>query len=116
MIDRSLRPHIFFRRFRVFRGSLCMIRAKKLEMPKTTLMWWVKRGWIHVSRQLPGYRGRLIFWADARELARLRQLRKAKHCWGSPPVPKELTTPAIPAAHRDDAVPNYADHSQKSHD
>ena len=73
--------------------------AEKLEMPRTTLMWWVKRGWVHVSRQLPGYRGRIVFWADARELDRLRRLRKTKHYWGSPPLPRELTTPGAPTGH-----------------
>jgi DNA invertase Pin-like site-specific DNA recombinase len=71
--------------------------AGNLDIPRTTLICWTKRGWIHVSRQLPGYRGRIICWADAGELRRLRQLRQTKHHSGDPPLPKSLTMPSVPA-------------------
>jgi DNA invertase Pin-like site-specific DNA recombinase len=67
--------------------------ASQLKTPKNTLLAWIKRGWVRVARQLPGYRGRVICWADAEELDRLRQLRQTKHGWWDPPLPAELTTP-----------------------
>lgn len=70
--------------------------AKRLDIPRTTLISWVKRGWIHISRQLPGYRGRIICWASAGELDRLRQLRQTKQQSGDPPLPKALTMPNVP--------------------
>lgn len=69
--------------------------AAKLEMPKNTLFSWIRRGWVHVVRQLPGYRGRAICWADADELDRLGRLRQTKHGWWDPPLPAELTTPKV---------------------
>jgi hypothetical protein len=45
---------------------------------------------------LPGYRGRLICWADAEELVRLRRLQQTRHGWWAPPLPTELTTPKTP--------------------
>lgn len=70
--------------------------AHELGMCKTTVCNWIKRGWIRVVRQLPGYRGRLICWADADDLQRLRKLRQAKHGWWHPSLPEELTTPRSP--------------------
>jgi hypothetical protein len=67
--------------------------ASQLKTPKNTLLAWIKRGWVRVARQLPGYRGRVICWADAEELHRLRHLRQTKHGWWDPPLPAELTTP-----------------------
>lgn len=71
--------------------------AEKLQIPRTTLHCWVHRGWIHVSRQFPGYHGTIICWANADELNRLRQLRQTKHYFGDPPLPTELTTPNVPS-------------------
>lgn len=67
--------------------------AERLKMPKNTLFSWIKRGWVRTIRQLPGYRGRIICWADANELERLHHLRETKHGWWDPPLPAELTTP-----------------------
>ena len=67
--------------------------ATRLNMPKNTFVAWMQRGWVRVVRQLPGYRGRVICWADADELDRLRRLRQTKHGWWEPPLPAELTTP-----------------------
>jgi hypothetical protein len=69
--------------------------AARLQMPKNTLLQWVRRGWVHAVRQLPGYRGRVIFWADDKELDRLQRLRTTGHNWWDEPVPEELTTPKI---------------------
>jgi DNA invertase Pin-like site-specific DNA recombinase len=70
--------------------------AAELEMAKNTLFTWIKRGWVRVLRQVPGYRGRVICWADDEELDRLRRLRQTKHGWWDPPLPGELTAPKVP--------------------
>jgi len=67
--------------------------SRELNIPRTTLHSWKQRGWMRAHRQLPGYRGQLIYWADVRELERLRQLRQAEWNFGAPPLPKELITP-----------------------
>ncbi len=67
--------------------------ATALDMPKSTLFAWINCGWVRVVRQLQGYRGRKICWADADELNRLRRLRQTKHGWWNPPLPAALTTP-----------------------
>ena len=67
--------------------------ATALDMPKSTLFAWINRSWVRVVRQLVGYRGRIICWADADELNRLRRLRQTKHGWWDEPLPAELTTP-----------------------
>lgn len=72
--------------------------AKKLEMPKNTLLEWVRRGWIHIVRQQPGYRGRKICWADELEIKRLIRLRDFKRRACDPPLPHELTTPRKPGS------------------
>lgn len=69
--------------------------AGQLAIPKSSLFKWVKRGWVRVDSQLPGYSGRLICWADADELERLRRLRQMKFGWWALP-PEELTTPKAP--------------------
>ncbi len=71
--------------------------AERLQMPKNTLLEWIRRGWIDVTRQLPGRRGRKICWADDDELARLAKLRDTEHHWWDPPLPPELITPKRPA-------------------
>jgi DNA invertase Pin-like site-specific DNA recombinase len=72
--------------------------AAKLQMPKNTLLEWMRRGWVRVMRQLPGYRGRKICWADAAEIGRLTRLRDTNHSWWDLPLPPELTTPMAPVA------------------
>lgn len=69
--------------------------AARLRMPKNTLLEWVRRGWVHVVRQLPGYRGRVICCADEQEMDRLQRLRTTAHNWWDGPLPAELTTPMI---------------------
>jgi hypothetical protein len=73
--------------------------ARHLKMPKTTILEWVRRGWVHVTRQLPGYRGRKICWADADEIGRLTRLRDTKRGWWDPPLPESLATPNIRSDH-----------------
>lgn len=71
--------------------------AQELEMSRNTLLAWMRQGWVHVVRQLPGYRGRMICWADADDLDRLRQLNRTKRGWWDPPLPPELITPKKPS-------------------
>ncbi|MBA3558880.1 MAG: recombinase family protein [Gemmatimonadaceae bacterium] len=71
--------------------------ARELGMPKNTLHAWIRQGWVHVVRQLPGYRGRLICWADADELDRLRRLEQTNRGWWDPPLPLDLITPRAPS-------------------
>ena len=53
----------------------CLARlALELGMPKVTLYFWVRRGWVR-ARQGPEPQGRWIVWADEEELKRLRRLR-----------------------------------------
>lgn len=70
--------------------------AAQLQLPKNTLHAWARRGWLHVIRQLPGSRGRMICWADADEMGRLTHLRDAPKNWWDPPLPADLTTPRTP--------------------
>ncbi len=69
--------------------------SQTLDIPQTTLHNWTQRGWLHVSRQLPGYRGMLVCWADPAELDRIRRLRQTPWHYGDPPLPAELTTPLV---------------------
>lgn len=69
--------------------------SEALDIPQTTLHNWTKRGWLHVSRQFPGYRGMLVCWADPAELDRIRRLRQTPWHFGDPPLPAELTTPQV---------------------
>lgn len=77
--------------------------AERLQVPKNTLLHWIRRGWVHVTRQLPGYRGRKICWADADEIDRLTRLRDTPRNWWDFPLPVELTTPKTPP--RSDSAP-----------
>lgn len=70
--------------------------AQEVGVPRTTLMNWVGRGWVHVGRRLPGLRGQIICWANADEIDRLRRLRKSRRYFGDPSLPEELTTPRSP--------------------
>lgn len=71
--------------------------AAELQVRKNTLHDWIRCGWVHVTRQLPGYHGRKICWADAYEMDRLIRLRGAQRGWWAPPLPAELTTPKMPS-------------------
>ena len=76
-------------------GWLAGELAAKLNIPKNTLFGWIKRCWVRVVRQLPGYKGCMICWADTDEMERLRKLRETRHGWWDPPLPVELTTPKL---------------------
>lgn len=70
--------------------------APRIGISKNTLLAWIKRGWVHVSRRLPGYHGRIICWVDADELKRLCRLRETNHHRVDQPLLAELTTPKAP--------------------
>ena len=59
-----------------------------LGIKKSTLSGWRRRGWVQV-RQVGS---RWIYWGDADEMCRLRELA-AQPASGSTPTPNELTTP-----------------------
>jgi hypothetical protein len=69
--------------------------AARLKIPKNTFFAWIRRGWVHVVRQVPGWNS-IVCWADADELDRLVRLRLTRHGW-SQPIPTELTTPKKPS-------------------
>jgi hypothetical protein len=71
--------------------------ADVLKMPRTTLSHWHAIGWVR-GRKFPGRRGRIILWADAKELERLQRLRETRRRWSDCPYPKTLTTPQLPPA------------------
>jgi DNA invertase Pin-like site-specific DNA recombinase len=54
--------------------------ARELDMPRDTLHRWRRVGWVQ-ARKLPVPSGAWALWADADELARLRQLRKTPRGW-----------------------------------
>jgi len=62
--------------------------SETLGIRKSTLSGWRRRGWVQV-RQVGS---RWIYWADADEMLRLRELA-AQPPGGSTPTPKQLTTP-----------------------
>lgn len=66
--------------------------ARKLDMPFVTVYNWLKRGWIS-GRQMGGYQGQWILWADEGEVDRLKKLRTRHRGWALGPVPDELFTP-----------------------
>jgi DNA invertase Pin-like site-specific DNA recombinase len=71
--------------------------ATQLQIPKNPLQAWIRRGWVHVTRQFPGSRGRKICWADVDEINRLARLRDTPRGWWDPPLSVELTTPKRPS-------------------
>lgn len=70
--------------------------SRRLDIPKSTLHYWRRRGWLH-GRQLRPNGGRWIFWADEDELTRLQKLRACPiNCaQQGEPYPAELITPKL---------------------
>ena len=54
--------------------------ARALGMPRDTLHRWRRVGWVQ-ARKLPVAGGAWVLWADAEELARLRQRRQTPRGW-----------------------------------
>src|SRR5262249_35919725 len=73
--------------------------AGRLRLQKNTLHAWIRRGWVHVTRQLPGRLGRKICWADAAEIDRLTRLKDTPRGWWNQPLPAVLMTPKVPPGH-----------------
>ncbi|MCY2963105.1 MAG: recombinase family protein [Planctomycetota bacterium] len=64
--------------------------ARKLEMDRKKLRYWIGEGWLHSRKTL--VQGLRVLWADADEIRRLCQLRDIS-APGKKNYPKELTTP-----------------------
>jgi DNA invertase Pin-like site-specific DNA recombinase len=54
--------------------------AKKLGVPRGTIKWWMRRGWVNARKD---ERGHHIIWADADELRRLRELHRLSRTAGN---------------------------------
>ena len=69
--------------------------ARALALPHPTLYNWMRRGWVTATKLPPGHAaaGRWVFWADAQELDRLRQLRACPRSWHCRDQAAELTRP-----------------------
>lgn len=69
--------------------------SRAMDMPEVTLYSWIKKyGWIEY-RQLGGNQGRLVIWADAEEMTRIKELRawSKKRRWSTDKPPPHLTDP-----------------------
>ena len=66
--------------------------ARKLGMPFVTLYNWHKRGWVS-GRQIGGYQGQWILWADRDEVDRLKSLRTRHRGWAIDASPDDLFVP-----------------------
>jgi DNA invertase Pin-like site-specific DNA recombinase len=69
--------------------------ARELAMPAITLNRWIRVGWVN-GRKLDVPGGHWAVWADAEEIARLKQLRAHKRSWSDEPHRVKLTTPKKP--------------------
>jgi DNA invertase Pin-like site-specific DNA recombinase len=67
--------------------------AAKLKVESIVVHRWRWSGWVH-ARQLPGDQGRWIIWADRKEIARLRELRRHEVQNRGREAPPELRIPA----------------------
>ncbi|HYX38475.1 MAG TPA: recombinase family protein [Oligoflexus sp.] len=68
--------------------------ARAMEIPKVTIYSWAtKHGWIQF-RQLGGKQGRIIVWADEKEMIRLNDLRAwlKTRSWSTDNPPSHLTS------------------------
>lgn len=66
--------------------------ARKLDIPVVTVYNWLKRGWIS-GKQIGGYQGQWILWADENEINRLKKLRTRHRGWAIDAAPSELFIP-----------------------
>ena len=67
-------------------GSL----ARRLGISRDTVRRWLKAGWLTSSRDAEGHH---VIWADASELARLRELHELPRTWATKDRLAELTKP-----------------------
>lgn len=77
--------------------------ARTLALPHPTLYNWMRRGWVIARKLPPGHSaaGRWVFWADERELERLRWLRACPRSWHCQNQAAALTRPNPPDARSD---------------
>ena len=64
--------------------------ARRLEIGLDTVRRWVRAGWVTSSRDAQGHH---VIWADASELARLRELHALPRTWATEDRLAELSKP-----------------------
>jgi hypothetical protein len=64
--------------------------ARHLAIPRDTITKWRSKGWLHSHRDADGY---WILWADAGEIARLRELHALPRTWANKSRFKQLIKP-----------------------
>lgn len=64
--------------------------ARHLGVPRDTVEKWRSKGWLHARRDADGY---CVLWADADEIARLRELHALPRTWATKDRRQQLTKP-----------------------
>jgi DNA invertase Pin-like site-specific DNA recombinase len=64
--------------------------ARQLGLSRDTIRRWLRSGWLNVRRDDDGHH---VIWADAGELARLRELHTLPRCWAHKARLAKLRTP-----------------------
>jgi hypothetical protein len=64
--------------------------ARKLGLSRDTVRRWLRSSWLNVRRDADGHH---VIWADARELARLRELHALPRTWANKARLSRLRTP-----------------------
>jgi DNA invertase Pin-like site-specific DNA recombinase len=64
--------------------------ARHLGIPRDTVNKWRSKGWLHARRDDDGY---WVLWADAAEIARLRELHSLPRIWANKARLKQLIKP-----------------------
>lgn len=64
--------------------------ARQLGLSRDTIRRWLRSGWLNVRRDDDGHH---VIWADAGELARLRELHALPRCWAHKARLAKLRTP-----------------------
>jgi Recombinase zinc beta ribbon domain len=64
--------------------------ARHLDIPRDTVNKWRSKGWLSARRDSDGY---WVLWADAAEIARLRELHALPRSWANKSRFKRLTKP-----------------------
>jgi DNA invertase Pin-like site-specific DNA recombinase len=87
--------------------------ARELGMPSVTLRDWYQKGWV-MGRKSAKSPGAWIFWADRRELKRLRRLRAWKRGGYNQKRPAELVTPCGPERSAQNKTERTSQHSGRA--
>jgi hypothetical protein len=64
--------------------------ARHLNIPRDTVNKWRSKGWLSFRRDADGY---WVLWADAAEIARLRELHALPRTWANKTRFKQLIKP-----------------------